>query len=289
MTRRLGPEHLVLCAGTLGAADFETKARAAAAAGFDGVSVWLDDAVRARAAGRSMADLRAVLDGHGLGVAEIDPLLGWLPGADPGAGVTDAGAGLLRHAPDAFVEAAAELGARSINCALATDAVLDEDLLAESFAAVCDRAAGADVEVQLEFLPWTAVPDAAAALRVVERTGRANAGVTFDTWHHLRGGASPGALEGLDLGRVRCIQLSDVAPTPRADLVEETLHGRCLPGEGVGDLPGLLGALRSGGCTAPVGVEVFSDALAALPPDEAARRAYRAARDLVARWRETTA
>jgi sugar phosphate isomerase/epimerase len=54
--------------------------------------------------------------------------------------------------------------------------------------------------------------------------------------------------------------------------VHETLHRRRIPGEGDVDLPGLLRILRDGGSPAPLGVEVFSDALSGLPPDEVARR-----------------
>ena len=59
------------------------------------------------------------------------------------------------------------------------------------------------------------------------------------------------------------------------------MHRRLLPGEGGADTLGQLRALRRGGCSAPLGVEVFSDVLNALPPTDAARRCYEATRRLL--------
>ena len=63
------------------------------------------------------------------------------------------------------------------------------------------------------------------------------------------------------------------------------MQRRRLPGEGDIDLPGVLRALREGGSRAPLGVEVFSDALGALPVGEVARRARAAVGAVVAEAR----
>jgi len=62
------------------------------------------------------------------------------------------------------------------------------------------------------------------------------------------------------------------------NLLHATLHERQLPGDGEFDLDGIVGALRATGTEAPIGVEVFSDALHALTSNEAARRAAEATR-----------
>jgi 4-hydroxyphenylpyruvate dioxygenase len=84
---------------------------------------------------------------------------------------------------------------------------------------------------------------------------------------------------------VVAVQVSDVAQVASDDLTEEMMHGRLLPGDGVADLVGLIGALRAAGCTAPIEVEVYSDALASLPPVEAARRARTAIDSVLRRVR----
>jgi sugar phosphate isomerase/epimerase len=278
----LGPADLVLCAGTAPAAGFVERAEAAAGAGFSGLSLFAGDYARARAEGLSDADLRRVLRDQGLVIAELDPLLSWLPGAaQPGTGALSAeGRAFQAHGEDDFYAIADALGgARAINAVLA-DPPADPEAVAGAFAALCDRAAARGLSVTLEFLPWTRIPDAATAARIVERAGRDNGGVMLDAWHHARSGA---AHESIPAARVAAIQLADAPALAEADPVDETLHRRLLPGAGDSDLVGLLRHLRAGGCGAPVGIEVFSDTLAALPVAEVARRAAAAARRVLAR------
>ncbi|HEY5097506.1 MAG TPA: hypothetical protein VII46_05625, partial [Acidimicrobiales bacterium] len=81
------------------------------------------------------------------------------------------------------------------------------------------------------------------------------------------------------------IQLDDGPLEPEPDLVEATLHAREVPGQGAFDLPGIVRALRDTGTMAPVGVEVFSDALHALRPEDAARVAAEATRETLRKAR----
>ncbi len=279
----LGAGDLVLCAGTLPAASFRERVEAAAGAGFAGVSLFVTDYFRARGEGLTDADLRALLDDHGLAVAEVDPLLRWVPGAELAADASAEGAAFFDHGEEDFFAAAEAVGARSINAALATDAALPRDAVAEAFAGLCDRARERGLLVHLEFLPWTQLPDLASALDVVEAAGRPNGGVTLDAWHHFRGGGDAEDVGRAPGARILAVQLDDAPREPEADLVEETTHRRLLPGEGDLDLVGLLRALRRIGSPAPLGVEVFSDALAALPPEVAAKRAADSLRTLLER------
>ena len=65
------------------------------------------------------------------------------------------------------------------------DRPLDE--VAEHFAAICDRARNHGLTVALESLPWTDTDSVLRAWSIVEHSGRLNAGVVMDTWHHARG------------------------------------------------------------------------------------------------------
>ncbi|RIL03888.1 MAG: sugar phosphate isomerase/epimerase [Proteobacteria bacterium] len=271
---RLGFGDLVLCAGSAPAAGFLERVAAAAAHGFAAISLFPHDYQRARAAGLTDADLRAALRDSGVAVAEIDPLLAWMPGAGA-AGVSDAGRGFLATPESEFYAIADALGARSINAALADPGDVPLDAVAGAFAALCDRAAAHGLLVTLEFLPWTKLRDAATAASVVERAGRANGGVMLDAWHHFRSGAP---LASVDAARVFGIQLGDAPAQAEPDPIDETLHRRLAPGEGDAPLAALVRHLAAGKCPAPIGVEVFSDALAAEPVDEIARRLAAAVR-----------
>jgi sugar phosphate isomerase/epimerase len=83
--------------------------------------------------------------------------------------------------------------------------------------------------------------------------------------------------------RVTAVQVSDAPAAAADDLVEETMRHRRLPGDGDLDLAGFLRALDRTGTAAPLTVEVLSTDLVVAGPVEAARRAGRATRDLLAR------
>lgn len=268
---------LVLCAGTVPQSGLAERAAAAAAAGFRALSLFPQDYRRAREAGLSDGELRRMLGDHGLAIAEIDPLLSWLPGVGD-AGIDETGRGFLAHGEAEFYAIADALGARSINAALADPGELELDAIAEAFAKLCDRAAAHGLLVTLEFLPWTRIRDAATATALVERAGPANGGVMLDAWHHYRSGAP---LDAISASRVLGVQLSDAPAQAEADPIAETLQRRRIPGEGDADLAGLLRHLAAGGCDAPVGVEVFSSALAGRPVEEVAQRVAAATRALL--------
>jgi len=277
--RALGFGDLVLCAGTVPLSSLQERIVAAAQAGFAAISLFPHDYQRARASGLSDADLRGLLRDHDIRIAEIDPLLSWMPGDSAGAGMSDEGRAFLATGEDEFFAIADALGARSINAALADPRPVELDAVADAFGALCDRAAVHDLLVTLEFLPWTTIRDAAAAASVAVRAGRANGGVMLDAWHHFRSGA---ATASIPAAQVLGIQINDAPVQAEADPIDETLHRRLAPGDGEIDLVELLRHLVAGGCTAPIGVEVFSDAWAAAPLRDTTQCMADAARRILA-------
>jgi sugar phosphate isomerase/epimerase len=279
----LGRDDLVLCSGTLPRdVSFRERVDAAVAGGFTGISLWGRDYWRARHDGLSDYDIRTLLDDRGLGVAEIDPAWWWLPGA-AGISIPEEidSEEVFRHGEDELFRIADVVGARSLNAVDVFGGDWDVDMAAACFAGLCDRAGEHGLVVHIEFLPWSKIPDLATAWEIVRRAGRANGGVAVDAWHWFRGGGDLELLRSLPGDRVLGIQLDDGPGEPEANLIEATLHERRLPGDGDFDLSGLVGALDEIGAVAPVGVEVFSDALHALPPADAARQAGDAMRRLL--------
>jgi sugar phosphate isomerase/epimerase len=104
----------------------------------------------------------------------------------------------------------------------------------------------------------------------------------IDTWHSFRGATDDAQLRALPGARIGSVQLNDAPATPAANLVAETLDARLLPGEGAIPLVRWLRILEAIGSRAPIGVEVFSQALDALPPVEVGRRCGAAARKVLA-------
>ncbi len=279
----LGPADLVLCSGTLPReTSFPDRLQAAAAAGFSALSLWGRDYGAARHQGYSDADLRSMVDDHGLAVAELDPAWWWTPGAGdvhipPAADPVD----VFRYDEDELLRIAEVFGARSINAADVLGGNWSRHDAAEGFAGLCDRAADHGLLVHLEWLAWSKVPDLETALEIVDLADRPNGGLIVDTWHCARTGTTAAQLSALPGARVLAIQIDDGPAVAEDDLVDATLHHRRLPGQGDFDLVGYLRALKETGTRAPIGVEVFSDEIHALGADVAARLAAEATRRLL--------
>jgi sugar phosphate isomerase/epimerase len=274
VTHPLRADDLVLCSGTIREAPFDVTVRAAAEAGFRGISLYYDEYRTARSSGWSDLDLRAFMDDHGICVAELDGRMDWLPGDTGGPSTAE------------FVAAAAVLAARSITVlevrGRRVGGTLTLEDTASAFAAVCDRAADHDLLAHIEYFPQSGIPDLRTAYEIVRAAGRANGGVMVDSWHHLRGKDAGHFDPGFPGDSILAVQLGDVDPETPTDLAHEMMHHRLLPGAGAGDLAGLVRTLRDCGCSAPMEVEVYSDELAALDPFDAARQTMRALRTVLA-------
>ena len=279
----LGRGDLVLCSGTLPRyTDFRQRIEAARAGGFSGFSLWGRDYWAARREGFDDADLCTLLDDYGLGVGEIDPAWWWLPGAADFHLPEDLDTEeVFCYAEGEMLRLAEAVGARSLNAVDVFGGSWTDEQAAEGFAALCDRAADRGLLVHLEALPWSRIPDVARAWEIVRLADRPNGGVAVDAWHYFRAGADEASLRAVPGERVLGIQLDDGPAAAERNLLEATLHERLLPGEGEFDLTALMRALLDIGSVAPVGVEVFSDALHDLAPVEAARRAGEATRRLL--------
>ena len=295
----LGPHDLVLCAGTLPyGISFRDRIEAAAAAGFAAITLWGPDYARARSEGLSDADLRRLLSDAGLAVGELDSVWTWAPGTDdvvvPDTENPD---GYFSVSEDEIFRIADIVGARSVTASPwapksaphtarpARDRALER--IAEGYAGLCDRAARHGLLVQLEFLPWTLVPDLAAAGEIVRLADRRNGGIVIDAWHLFRTATDPAVVKSVPGHRIIAVQLADAPTAAEDDLETATLHTRLLPGEGDLPLAALVRVLRELGAPAPIGVEVFSDDLHRLGAHEAARRAAEATRSLLAAVRST--
>jgi sugar phosphate isomerase/epimerase len=279
----MGPDDLVLCSGTLRrGTSFADRLDAAASAGFTGVSLWGRDYAAARAEGLRDADLRSMLDDHGLVVGEVDPAWWWLPGASEVHIPPELdGEDLFRFGEVELFSVAEAVGARSVNAVDVFGGPWDLDAASEAFAGLCRRADEFGLLVHLEWLPWSQIPDLATALEIVEHADQPNGGLTVDAWHLFRSGTDLHHLATVPGPRILAVQLSDGPLAPEANLPDAALHDRRLPGDGEFDLAGLVDALRVSGTSAPIGVEVFSDDLDERSPNEAAHRAAAATRQIL--------
>ncbi len=265
----------MLCSGTLPTTiSFRQRVAAAVAGGFSGISLWGRDYQVARDEGLRDLDIRLLLADHGLSVGELDPAWWWLPGASEIHVPPEHDAERIFHytEPELFAVAVA-VGARSLNAVDVFGGAWSLDEAAEAFAGLCDRAGEHGLLVHLEFLPWSRIPDLATAWQVVAAADRPNGGLMLDAWHYFRGAPDGALLRSIPGPSILGVQLSDAPAAAEPEPLHATLHERLLPGEGELPLPALLADLRAAATDAPIGVEVFSDALHTLDPVEVGRRA----------------
>lgn len=129
-----------------------------------------------------------------------------------------------------------------------------------------------DVQIALEFNWSPVVRSLASAVRAVELADHPHVGVLFDTAHYYSTVTKFSDLTPEAVRWIKHVHLNDMRAVP-GDLCDPN-SDRVVPGEGILDLPGLIGALEQGGYTGFYAIELFNDELWALPPEEAARRCY---------------
>jgi sugar phosphate isomerase/epimerase len=177
--------------------------------------------------------------------------------------------------------------------ALKTKAVLvagddrDETRLADGYARLCELMQPYGMTADLEFMPWTAVPDVKAALRIINAAGKpANAGILVDALHFDRSSSTLDDIRAIPRELLHYAQICD-APTSaqmgRAFTVEEMIHAarceRLLPGDGGIDLTSLFAALPQ---DLPISVEVPNEAgMARFGQTDWARQSLAASRALL--------
>jgi sugar phosphate isomerase/epimerase len=244
----------------------------AARAGYQKVGVRLAPASPGGAAYPLMQDARALADT----LAQI---------RDTGVGVFDleivrVGAAFRASEYLPLFEVGARLRAKAM---LVAGDDPDEARLTASFASLCEAAAPFGLSADLEFMPWTKVPDAPTALRIVTAAAQPNGGVLVDALHFARSASSLADIAAIPRRRLHYAQICD-APAEIPATMEGLIHtARCerlLPGEGGIDLASLFAALPR---DLPISVEIPNDKRApGLGPEEWARQTLAASKAALA-------
>ncbi|MCP1471742.1 sugar phosphate isomerase/epimerase [Sphingobium sp. OAS761] len=168
------------------------------------------------------------------------------------------------------LETGAELGG-----SLANVLCYDRDPVrrTEKLIELADLAASFGVRLAIEFYPPAQVRTLAETLAEIERTGRADIGVTLDLLHVMRGGETEASMALLGDPRVWIGQVSDGPASVPVEMIDhEAGIQRLLPGQGVFDIAGFAHALAPG---VPISVEVPQQSAidAGLSPLDRARAA----------------
>jgi sugar phosphate isomerase/epimerase len=158
------------------------------------------------------------------------------------------------HTWDALYEIGAQLKAKAILIA-GDDPV--ESRLTDNYAKLCEVMKPFGMTADLEFMPWTAVPNAKSAMRVIANAGNpSNAGILIDALHVGRSHTTLEDIRDIDPALLHYSQICDATSGTHFTTEEMIQTARCareLPGEGNIDLQGLFSSLPS---NLPISVEV---------------------------------
>lgn len=288
LARTLGGNDLIASSYTLSGSpvfqpprfSFADRVAAAAKAGFAAIGIAVEDYIACHERGVSDAEMRRILDDHGIAAAEIEFLTGWWEEGERGE--------RPRAVEERIYQAADAFGSRHMNvgCAGERGSLPPPEKVAAKFGDLCDRAAKHGLLVALEFLPWSDIPDVAAAGAIVGEAGRANGGILIDTWHYFRGAADPAQVRAVPPEKFFLIQFDDADAERMGSWMEDTTDRRRLPGEGAFDLAGFIRMLDAVGVVAPFSVEILSAEQRARTVEEAARAAYESSRAVITKARQ---
>jgi sugar phosphate isomerase/epimerase len=231
------------------ASTFANDVRAYSAAGVDGIGVW-----ELKLSEGGDAEALELLDASALGSAAAVPAvpsilpLPLMPGPEEPQERTDAIC--------ASVHRLAAFAPSSVVCL--TGPGDDRDAVVEALRTIGDEAVRAGVRIGLEPINrvggenWTMITSLPEAVELLEDVGHPAVGIQFDSWHlwntaHL--------LDDIDRYHERFvgIHISDWRKPTRS------WADRVLPGDGVADLPAILGALERVGWDGFYDLEIFSD------------------------------
>jgi sugar phosphate isomerase/epimerase len=186
-----------------------------------------------------------------------------------------------------FLETCQKLDAKAV---LVAGDDPDEARLTASFAAFCEAAAPYGLTGDLEFMPWTKVPDARTAQRIAVKAAQPNARVLVDSLHAGRSSTTLADLAALPRSLLGYAQICDApgeVPTTAEGLIHTARQARLLPGDGGLDLVGIFAQLPQ---DLPVSVEIPNDrGMAELGVREWARRALAASKAVLAKRDEAVA
>lgn len=245
---------------------FADRIQAASEAGFKGIGLvhggMMDNVDKI-----GYPAMKQILDANGIKHIELEFLVDWYQ------------TGERRRQSDKvrreLLDAAQALGARSIKVGPGIgEETADIELMAREFALLCKDAAKVGTKIMLEIMPFSNVRTVETALAIVEAADQPNGGLLLDIWHLARGNVPFSDIAKIPVRYIVGIELNDAQKYAVEPLWQDTIHKRCLPGEGTFDVRGFIEAVKATGYQGPWGVEILSEVERKLPLDKMANRAF---------------
>jgi sugar phosphate isomerase/epimerase len=245
--------------------DVEQQVRIAAAAGFDGIELWVKDIEAYLASGGRLEDLRRHAAGAGIAIVNAIAFFRW---ADADEATRERG----------LDQAEREMG---MLAALACPAVaappfgdvagVTLEAMAGHYARLVGQGRRIGVEPYLEF--WgraEKLSRLSEAVFVAMESGISDARILLDPFHMYTGGSDPRSLAYLKGANIGIVHVNDYPAIPSREHIAD--GDRVFPGDGIAPTRELARLLDRAGYHGYLSLEVFRDGYGEEPALEVARR-----------------
>jgi sugar phosphate isomerase/epimerase len=155
------------------------------------------------------------------------------------------------------------------------------DGIAQELRILSSQAADVGVRIALEPQAMANIRTPQDAMEVIERADHSAAGLLLDIWHIERIRLPLETIRAIPHELIVSTELSDADGHVQGTLLEDTVNGRLLCGEGSFRVASFVDAVRATGYQGPWGAEILSHAHRARPLEDAIRAAYASTRDAV--------
>ncbi len=226
------------------------QVRVAAAAGFAGIELWVNDLDTYLARGGTLRELRAVIADAGIAVVNA---IAFFPWADADDVIRDRG---LAQA-EREMRMLAELGCVAVAAPpFGNVASVSLTTMAGHFAHLAELARGVGIEPYLEF--WGRahrLSRLSEALYVAMESGLPDAKLLIDPFHMYTGGSELASLAYLNGANIGIVHVNDYPATPDRERITDA--ERVFPGAGVAPTHAFAGLLHRAGYRGYLSLELF--------------------------------
>lgn len=269
---------------TISPCNFEDSLKIAYQAGFIGIGLRFNLVKDYLNAGHSLKDVKDFVEKSKLVPTEMGFLSGWMfhdgiPLAGKRARTGETKEQLLEEM-EFFFSVTKELGSPPVTALVELNEVGPLEKAVEDFGWLCDRAAGYDLKIMLEFSG--SAPQANRirdAWKLIQASKRTNCGLLLDSFLMFMKDLYLDDLEVVPAERIFTVHIADAKPKPRHEL--NMLKDRLIPGEGIIPLKDLVNAVKKKGYNGFFTIEIFNEEYSRQDPLEIAKRSWKALKDLL--------
>ena len=261
---------------TIRHAPYAERFKIARQAGFSGVEIWMDEAREYAKDHGGLESVATLLSENNL---RLDQVLLLRDALSPNHAKDRKN--YLKDAEQIFRDTTI-LGGKTV-VACATFGTTDVDEAVGLFAELCDLAGVYDIRLALEFIGWAeTIKDIKTAKYIIEKAGRKNGGILYDTLHHFFGGTTMKDLEDVPTDYLFAVHIVDVK---RLDMpiLEISREHRLFPGKGEVPIQEILDILHSKKYNSTMALEMFSNDYWNRPPMDVAKEGFQSMLQMISK------